>query len=352
MPRRIMAASVMSLLSAGPALAQSEAGFGDWMAFCDNVRFCSAYGVQAENDFEGAFIRLARGPEANARPAISIYPPGDLPNEVKLELLVDDAPASGPLKGRLAVEVRDDVPRLVLSPEQTDTMLAVLRRAAVLTVVARPATGEPEQRSAISLSGGSAALRWLDEQQKRAGTATALVALGERPANAIPAPPDPATITAAKAAAQPAVPPPLPASLTRVVKNECEDEPDNDPIVLRLGGGRTLWGMLCDRAAYNTDYAFYLVEDGKDAAEPVSFEVPAALRSYQDEGNHLTNPDKGSEPLTVTSFSKGRGIADCGSTGTWLWDGTAFRLVEFRAMPECRGIPPDEWPRLWHARRR
>jgi hypothetical protein len=39
----------------------------------------------------------------------------------------------------------------------------------------------------------------------------------------------------------------------------------------------------------------------------------------------------------LTSYSKGRGIGDCGIAQDFVWDGTRFRLIEQSEMTECRG---------------
>ena len=49
----------------------------------------------------------------------------------------------------------------------------------------------------------------------------------------------------------------------------------------------------------------------------------------------------------VTSYAKGRGLGDCGVTQGFVWDGHRLRLVEQRAMGECRGNP--DYLTVWRA---
>jgi hypothetical protein len=53
---------------------------------------------------------------------------------------------------------------------------------------------------------------------------------------------------------------------------------------------------------------------------------------------------------TLTSFAKARGLGDCGSNQTWVWDGQAFQLLSETDMPQCRGAPPDDWPSRYVAK--
>jgi len=39
----------------------------------------------------------------------------------------------------------------------------------------------------------------------------------------------------------------------------------------------------------------------------------------------------------LSTHNKGRGVGDCGSSETYVWDGRRFRMTEARVMSECRG---------------
>jgi len=49
----------------------------------------------------------------------------------------------------------------------------------------------------------------------------------------------------------------------------------------------------------------------------------------------------------LSSYDKGRGLGDCGTSKEYVWDGAMFRLVEARAMPDCRGSV--NWLAIWRA---
>ena len=64
-------------------------------------------------------------------------------------------------------------------------------------------------------------------------------------------------------------------------------------------------------------------------------------------GPYLINAGWSSEKQQLSSYSKARGIGDCGSNDSYVWDGAMFRLVEAYGMEECRGSL--DWMQLWRA---
>ena len=63
---------------------------------------------------------------------------------------------------------------------------------------------------------------------------------------------------------------------------------------------------------------------------------------------YLTNGDWDPKTRRLSSFERVRGIGDCGSTESYAWDGTRFRLVEQNEIGECRGSV--DYIRTWIAR--
>jgi hypothetical protein len=205
---------------------------------------------------------------------------------------------------------------------------------------------------APSLRGLPAALRYIDEQQGRVGSRGALAATGEAPADtAKPLPP------ALVVAGAPVVADAPPLSLTAEEQAAarrlavCESRPGTDyPLETHtLDAGHALVLLPCDAGAYNVS-AVPLVATG--GAGNWQFQIAPF--------DHVpgSTGDPGTPPLIVnarwnpsrselSSFAKGRGLGDCGTAETYTWDGTAFRLIEARSMPVCRGA--WEWPVLYSA---
>lgn len=61
----------------------------------------------------------------------------------------------------------------------------------------------------------------------------------------------------------------------------------------------------------------------------------------------ITEADYAEEDRLLREWAKGRGLADCGMSASWAWDGNAFRLTSYRSLDECRGAPPGTWLSRW-----
>ncbi|WP_066724657.1 DUF1176 domain-containing protein [Sphingomonas pituitosa] len=304
--------------------------FGDWAIACDNVRRCEMTSLQPEDgdiDTSGAELSLTREPGPAGDLTISLWPAGDAPGT--LTLTIDGKRiASGALeKGVLRVG--------------GDAALPVARalangRSAQISVSAGGKT------ATLSLAGASAAMRFLDAQQGRAGGVTALVARGAKPANTVPAaaalPMVPAIAPGGQAAAI------SPALLARLNKaSGCGGDysasfPQPEPETGALGGGATLVLLACGSGAYNLSSAAYVVRAGKAAAARFDDATDPA---------ELINASWDAGSGTLSTHGKGRGIGDCGEGASYVWDGARFRLTEATRMDECRGSA--NWLTVWRA---
>jgi hypothetical protein len=103
-----------------------------------------------------------------------------------------------------------------------------------------------------------------------------------------------------------------------------------------LGDGLVLVEIPCWRAAYNFGSIFL-------AADPAA---PAKARLLRfrvwdgktfEERHSLTFPDYDHAERRMTSMHKGRGLGDCGSAGSWRWDGREFLLEAHWLKDDCDG---------------
>jgi hypothetical protein len=100
----------------------------------------------------------------------------------------------------------------------------------------------------------------------------------------------------------------------------------------------------CGSGAYNFSSVPFVIEDGKAVVARFD-QVPGWTES---EGiATLVNAGWDPAKAELSSHLKARGVGDCGSSETYVWDGSMFRLVEARAMDECRGS--SNWLRTWKA---
>ncbi|MET3724435.1 DUF1176 domain-containing protein [Sphingomonas trueperi] len=322
----------MFLLALATAFAAQVApgpfeSFGDWAVACDNVRRCemtSLLPADGETEPNGAELSLVREPGPAGEVSITVWPPEDAKGAPSLT--IDGARVEG---GR----VRQGT--LEFSGVAAQRLATVLANGHAARIVA----GAGEKTGDISLAGASAALRFIDARQGRAGGVTAIVARGPKPASMVPAEaPLPVVPAIAPTGGAAAVSPTLIARLNKESgcgENYAEALPQPEPEIDALGGGATLVLLACGSGAYNLTSAAYVVRDGK--ATEASF----------DYDTDLINTDWDPSSGTLSTHGKGRGIGDCGEGASYVWDGSSFRLTEATRMDECRGSA--NWLTVWRA---
>jgi hypothetical protein len=124
-------------------------------------------------------------------------------------------------------------------------------------------------------------------------------------------------------------------------KSGCEIEEVGGPDEQELhaiGPSQTLLLLACGSGAYNVSYVPLIVtRNGRSVRiAEARFDAP---EDWWGEVKHpiLVNADWDSSNGLLGSFSKGRGLGDCGTRNDYAWDGARFRLVGQTAMTECRG---------------
>ena len=303
--------------------APQEKVFDDWAVACDNIGRCEATALQAPEQFGDApsQMLLTREPGPNGLVTIAIDPAETVRGPVSLS--IDGKPAGTGTIGdnyRVRGEPAERLARLMTAGDWLE-----LRSGSRL--LAR-----------ISLAGSSATLRYVDAQQGRAGTVTALVAAGTKPATAVPgaaaAPPVPALRPASGAPENPGTA--LVGELAKL--GDCDVSAISSDLPVeryRLDAQATLVLIPCGSGAYNYNSAAFVLRGGKGA--PALFDVPPDWIEGDGPAT-LTNASFATiDGAVLTSSSKGRGLGDCGSSQSWVWDGSRFRMIEARTLGECRG---------------
>lgn len=294
--------------------------FGDWAVGCDNTLRCELRSLGSD---------VGEGPDVIVSVGRDAGPAG------KIDVSVDGADDA-----RLAVAVdgrRFDTPARIV---------AAMARARALTALAGS-----RAVATVSLTGASAALRYMDAVQGRAGTVTALVARGLKPAGAVPAPPAPPTIVAPAPGGPAADPTPADlAAMRRTARCEAESLAAGvlgKPETHALGDGKTLILLPCSAGAYNMLSAVFVIDAGGVA--PARADAPVGFgQSDADAATAIPTVVNGVfEDGTLRSFAKGRGLGDCGVFQSFVWDGRRLRLSEQREMGECRGNP--DYITTWRA---
>jgi hypothetical protein len=331
-----LTALVLSMTTGGARAAPSSSvdTFKDWAVICDNLRNCVADGFSSEEMDKPATLRLTRGGAAGDVASLTI---GLLDDEASrstrgrpLSLSVDERPV-------LIVKAGDDG-AATLSDAQTTKLLGAARNGTTLTI-----SLEDNPLGVVSLAGLAAALRRVDDQQGRVGTVTALVAKGAKPASAVPPQPATPVVRAASAVAQTGLPTKPSAAVKAVAtKADCDAAQDAfsdaKPEASRLSADKVLWQIPCGAGAYNFT-SLLVIADNKGGAARLAPGLGDSL---------VVNGEYDPQTRILSSYDKGRGIGDCGSSSQWAWTGQDFDLTSEASMPICRG--QMDWPTSYQAK--
>jgi hypothetical protein len=344
--RTLLIALAAALALAGAAHAAGTRQIKDWLGVCANTGACTAFGFAAEEDQMGAYLIIQRDAGPAAQPKVTIVSDagGTQPAAV-WSFTLDGHPIPG--VGPVQAAGSDAGVRAQLVGQAASAMIAALRNGQSLEF----ASGGQEVGE-ISLAGSAATLLWVDDQQGRVGTVTALARPGPNPAPTVPPGAAPPLIAAVAAVDQSGVPARAPRSMINGIE-DCQLDPaitDPSDIVARLAPGQMLWGPECQMGAYNEVTVFFLGDEHGGNLKRISFPEPAG--SDQASDDLLVNAEFDPKTQTMITFSKARGIGDCGAATDWIWDGKAFQVISETIMPACRGVLSDDWPPLFVSRQR
>lgn len=342
------AAASVGLASANPVPGKIEV-FKDWAVGCDNGGDCRAIsftGKESGGSFDdwGGPISVVR--TANRDGILRVRVMFTEVNEIdRYQMIVDGKLVdTGPI-------VKGDYPIEIVGEDAKKVATAIVR-GRELTV-----TGPSDEiLTKISLSGSAAALRYIDQKQNRTYTRTALVAKGRRTFKPVQV--EIPIVPVSRWTKSERIP--TTTEIVNLVENsKCKEdrfgvvEDQVYPIGQKDGTYRALVLMACGSGAYNFSSAAYvgeIVGSEADGARwtftPAEFDIQPA---WGGEGRSplLINAFWDETDQTLGSYAKGRGLGDCGSAESYVWDGTQFRLIEASNMPECRGA--YEWITTWRA---
>ncbi|MGY4398651.1 hypothetical protein ACVWZA_003859 [Sphingomonas sp. UYAg733] len=337
--------SCLSIAAAAPRRPiQSYDTYKSWFVVCDNTLTCVAKGFADVSG--GAEITFER--QAGPQGALTVSLRAD--HHFSLADISIDGQPAGLAKPVWNLAVSDDETSVT-----SDDIIAIralvqrLRNASKITV---GGAGE------VLLDGFTAAMLRLDERQGRLDGMTALFRPGSAPASHVPvAPPLP------KIAVHP-----INASLAsgeekRLIaavrsdqkaafdKEGC-DTIDNvmEPEVHALDKKQALVFIPCIMGAYQgSSLAFIAPRGGGHARRLIA---PTPYRGNQPDRSdaaYFTESDFDPKTGTLSMAAKGRGLADCGMSASWIWDGEAFHLSEMSLQQTCGGIEPGDWPTLFRS---
>lgn len=344
-------ALVWAVLTSTQALAGPSGyrEFKDWVAGCDQTAHCTAIGLAAMEGEGYAMLHFERGPlPADTVERITLRVDTAVPEGAQGWVLLADGEPVLTLEAHhwVAADSGEGMDAQFTDAAEIRTLLGVLRRAQSLTLQSPQGPA-----GSVSLAGSSAALLWIDERQQRLDTPGAFVRTGTRvtdPPHTLPAevPPVPTVWQPADAAvlgdeARKALEPDSCDAIEDLVRTP------ND-LAWTGPNGAQLVQVDCYAGAYNFSSRWFHRAGADAPLQMLSFTPPATFEAT-DAGpwTDLVNADFDPASGRLYTYSKGRGIGDCGSAGQWAYTGGSFRLLSFRMMGDCRGVWIDYWPVLW-----
>jgi hypothetical protein len=346
MQRGIMvSAFAVAALAAGvPAHAVTPGKvvtFKDWTVGCDNGLACQAVALMPDGPSEGALSLVITRPAGVTAP-LAIEMSGFITKADRYRVVID---------GKIAQTGNMQVGSEAIKISGVDAVK--LARAMAKGKAMRVIDGGGADLGAASLNGASAAFRNIDAEQGRAGSRGAVIATGPKMATAKKAV---LPVIAAKKITPTDILPDTSALVALSESSPCAAERfgSTQDTAYSLGtgqnGAQALVMLNCGAGAYNFSSGIYVGQrdtTGKWSFAPASFDYGASGFSEDSKIPILVNADWDAATQTISSYSKGRGIGDCGSSETYVWDGATFRLTGAAAMGECRGSL--DWIPIWRA---
>lgn len=362
MVRFALFAALAALAAKGAQAEDSKPGdwtapevmeYGDWSTACDNARECTAVSVSRDyvKRIEGTdqgdyaapklWVKRRAGPRAATRVFVdtSVWGEARPLGALTLHVYYD---CDGDCTGRAYALKQIESGRYELAPAQVAAFLAESAKTGRAATRRR----DGSMHGIITTQGMIAALRFIDENQERRDTVTAIYSRGKRPVGAVPSePPRPAVSamrgekeaiggssddTALQARRR---------ELCGAMARESFDPPSQR---FRLTNGHVLWSVGCSSNPHH-EKRLWLIE--RSAGRFDVFRMPRPEQGRPAELPILPNSDFDPGSGQITSYSGGM----CGWRRRWAWTGSAFAMIDAIEMPTCIGIPLHQWLQTYRA---
>lgn len=208
-----------------------------------------------------------------------------------------------------------------------------------------------------SLSGLNAALLLVDERQGRLKNQTALLRVGNDEPEIVPPRPLPPALNFAVPTVvelnntQALIDGAIRANTALLEKESCEPNEENRgrSEAQPLNDKQALVLVNCGLGAYQSSSMLFISER-TNPTQSTSLTLPLPLPGENGQPEILSwFTEAEYDPKTATLFfsGRGRGIADCGHSGSWKYDGKRFHLASYNSQPSCNGGEPGDWPSIW-----
>lgn len=320
-----------------PAFSQvngeNRAYFKDWLVACKiDTSYCSAISYINPNSANSAvadyWFRIGRH-QNGAKWEMSFTPIATTPSNTTTLYFWIEEDSFWFTKGGNALSYGAVNDIFLINDDATKLLTAMLTGNALKSSF----DDQQGQRIDIefSLAGLTAALLWIDDQQDRVSD--------PRIAGDLP-------IGLELAEHKLPLPQTIPDQiLSKHAKNEnCDALEDlihgSDWQVHQVNNATLMFMLPCSAGAYNFSYAFYTQSVEYDGVTQLLFADFWDSLGWTGT-DILFNAGYDPQTRTLTSYYKGRGLGDCGTSGEWQWQEYGFKMLKFFAKSECNGYVDD-----------
>jgi hypothetical protein len=155
------------------------------------------------------------------------------------------------------------------------------------------------------------------------------------------------TLAFSTAALAVSLPPAVQAMHKALTENGCNPDAE-EPVMYKISDTVNLHIVPCYMGAYQGTGNVYLENTAYKTVEPVSFLTYSELAGGIVGNFNFGDPSYEPETSLLYSFSKGRGLADCGDASiskvVTSKYGVAVKTIEIRHKAKCDGGDPGDWP--------
>ncbi len=307
---------------------QTRQYFKDWLAVCGSDGYCSATTYDNPNPASSAvadyILRVGRQQQGRAW-EISFTAIATVPRQwTDLTVKVDNSQLI--FASRADYGAYDALNDYYLFGQEAQNLFDKMLPGTTVSV-GFSNRAQTETRARFSLAGLTAALLWIDERQQRLGSKRIA---GPAPIGLTPVSKGFATI--------------LPKAL--IIQHASDT--DCEPFESLANAGAILSGAVndkewlyfipCTAGAYNYAYKAY---HGYDDYFSVIYFAQYDSNTGWSGTPFAVNPTYDAKSKILRTYTKGRGLGDCGDTGIWRWGQYGMAMVEFRFKGVCdaRGEP-------------
>ena len=322
-------ASVNSIsLYSGPR-PEETVTYKDWVTGCDNVRNCAAVALEVgpsgtDGRTDHLEIMIEQPLARHLGPYVSLKFPFSVAPQPDLRLFVDQNEVKIPAPLDQRIKIEGAVARKLIG-QMLKGKWALLLDLEGKTV------------ARASLSGLTASLLRVDEQQGKVDTPSALVRPGKRvPYDDLPG--YSVSLTRPAHSNRPLAAISAKAIADFKANDQCTTDIDTSatPRVVRLNSDNNMvivpW--RCGNGAYNL-YSNIMIINGFGEIRPAIFDYDNGITG-DGPSNVLVNVVWDDDKRVLEGFTRHRGIGDCGRVDRYIWSGEKFMLSEQWVMPECR----------------